>query len=408
MSPGEQALSDVFNPETAVHPLDLTDAVYHTENPWPVYNWLMDEAPLYQDSNGFWYVSRYDDLKALAMDPVTFTSTEGNRPGLPNDHSFIHLDGKGHHARRGLIQHLFTPAAIKKLDGHITDVVDTLLDEVIESGECDFVEDVAAKLPMQLIGEMTGTPPEMWDEIRGWLDVFVTGGQGPQYVTEDVNEMFLRFGALHMDLVDERRANPKDDLLSLWANASIDGEPLTDDDILWEHTMMTVGGSETTRNSVSGGILAMLENPDQREFLAQNPKAIGNAIDEILRWTTPFIGMSRTLTRDVTLHGKTMAKGEQVVLLWPAGNRDPRRFENPQKFDLQRQFTHRMLAFGLGHHVCLGEHLARMETRIVIERLFARMPDFQLNGTPEKSQSSFIRGLKTLPLRFTPGPRVRS
>ena len=117
---------------------------------------------------------------------------------------------------------------------------------------------------------------------------------------------------------------------------------------------------------------------------------------------------TRTLTRDETMHGKTMAQGEQVVLLWPAGNRDPRRFENPQKFDLQRQFTNRMLAFGLGHHVCLGEHLARMETRIVIERLFARMPDFQLNGTPEKSQSSFIRGLKTLPLRFTPGPRVRS
>ena len=149
MSPVEHALSDVFNPETAVHPLDLTDAAYHTENPWPVYNWLMDEAPLYQYSNGFWYVSRYDDLKAIAMDPVTFTSTEGNRPGLPNDHSFIHLDGKSHHARRGLVQHLFTPAAIKKLDGHITDVVDTLLDEVIESGECEFVEDVAAKLPIR-------------------------------------------------------------------------------------------------------------------------------------------------------------------------------------------------------------------------------------------------------------------
>ena len=163
MSPAEQALSDVFNPETAAHPLDLTDAAYHTENPWPVYNWLMDEAPLYQDSNGFWYVSRYDDLKAIAMDPVTFTSTEGNRPGLPNDHSFIHLDGKGHHARRGLIQHLFTPAAIKKLDGHITDVVDTLLDEVIERGK-KFV--ARLDVLVELIDAKRAAIDKVYDEIK--------------------------------------------------------------------------------------------------------------------------------------------------------------------------------------------------------------------------------------------------
>lgn len=408
MSTPEYAAAPPFSPDSAAHPLDLTNGVFHTEDPWPLYFWMQDEAPLYQDANGYWYATRYDDIKAIAMDPATYTSTEGNRPGLPNDHSFIHLDGKSHHARRGLIQHLFTPAAIKKLETHVTDVVDQLIDQVIESGECDFVEDVAAKLPMQLIGEMTGTPPEMWDEIRSWLDVFCIGGQGPQYVDDDVNEMFLRFGALHMDLVDERRENPKDDLLSLWVQAQIDGQGMTDDDILWEHTMMTVGGSETTRNSVSGGILALLENPDQRAWLQANPKGINNAVDEVLRWTTPFVGMSRTLTRDVTLHGKTMAKGEQIVLLWPAANRDPRKFDDSMKFDLQRKFTNRQLAFGLGHHVCLGEHLARLETRVVLERLLARMPDFQLNGTPEKSQSSFIRGLKTLPLRFTPGKRVNA
>lgn len=408
MSTAEQAPMPYFTPETAVHPLDLTDAELHTDDPWTLYNWMLEHAPAYQDANGFWYATRYDDLSAIAMDTVTFTSTQGNRPGLPNDHSFIHLDGKPHHQRRGLIQHLFTPAAIKKLDAHVVDVVDALIDKVIEKGTCDFIEDIAAPLPMQLIGEMTGTSPDMWDEIRAWLDVFTTGGQGPQYVTDDVNEMFLRFGAMHMDLVDERRVSPKNDLLSLWANAEVNGEPLTDDDILWEHTMMTVGGSETTRNSAGGGIVALAENPEQRAWLLANPTGIHNAVEEIIRWTTPFIGMSRTLTRDATLHNQLMKEGEQIVLMWPAGNRDPRKFDDPMKFNVQRVFKNRILSFGIGHHICLGAHLARLETRVVMERMLARMPDFELDGPPVKARSSFIRGHKHVPLKFTPGPRLRT
>ncbi len=408
--PGSDAA--VFGPNGETSPLDLLDVTLHCPDlhepdPWPLYDWLREEAPLYRDANGLWHVSRYDDIVAVARDPATFTSVRGNRPLLPNDESFIHLDGDPHRKRRGVIRAFFAPPAIAKLETHVRDAVDALIDEVIEQGHCDFVRDISAPLPTRIICEMTGVPREHHDLVRSALDVFVRGGNGPTWVTDEVNEAFLTFGALHMEIADERRASPKDDLLSLWMNTPVDGELMTDDQTLWEHTMMLVGGSETSRNAISGGVLELARLTDQRAWLAAHPEDLATAAEESIRWVTPFVSMSRTTTHDAEFLGATIPEGDTVVMLYPPASRDPRKFPDPHRFDVRRVFTHRTIAFGTCPHVCLGEHLARLEVKVLLERLIARMPDWRVDGLPTWSQSCFVRGLTHLPLSFTPGERVR-
>lgn len=400
--------SSLDRPFDADGPLDLLNVDLHTDDPFPIYTWLREQHPVYRDANGVWWVSRYDDVAQVALDTETFTTTMGNRPLMPNDESFMHLDGKQHMTRRALLQNLFTPNAAQMMENHIRDVLDEIMDEVIERGTCDFVDDITAKLPVRIISEMTGVPPEHWDNVRAWLDVFGRGGNGPDWVTEEVNDAFFNWGNLHMELVDARKENPQADILTMWTMAHFDGVELNDDQLLWEHTVLTFGGSETTRNSMSGGIYALLKHPDQLAWLREHPEGLENAAEEIIRFTCPFVAMSRHATRDTVIRGTPIAEGECVAMLWPAANRDPSKFEDPERFDVRRSFKNRSLAFGIGRHVCLGAYLARMETKVCVERVLARMPDLELVAEPEKARSSFVRGFTKMPVRFTPGPRVRS
>lgn len=384
--------------------VDLIAPATH-DDPWPLYEWLREEAPCYRDANGIWAVSRYDDIVAISKDPATFTSTEGNRPLLPADHSFIHLDGHAHRARRGLIEKWFGAKAVAKMTEHIREVTDALIDEVIESGSTEFVADVAAPLPARIMCEMTGVPLEMADEVREWLDVFIGAGNGPDHVDEETNDAFFKFGLLHMDLVEAHRQQPQDNLLSLWLNADLDGEKMNEDQLLFEHTMLMVGGSETSRNAITCGLWALANHRDQLEWLLEHPEGLDNAVEEIVRWATPFISMSRTATRDVELHGQQIKEGDCVMMLYPPANRDPRRFDHPQSFDIRREFKKGQLAFGYGRHFCIGARLARAEVRVVLEQVLARMPDYELAAPPSWSHSSFIKGITKLPLSFSPGPR---
>lgn len=385
--------------------IDLLDPATH-DAPWPLYTWLREECPLYQDKNGIWCVSRYDDIVKVSKDPDTFTSLEGNRPLLPADHSFIHLEGDLHKQRRDLISEWFGPKAIAKLESHVRDVTTELLDTVIESGHTEFIADIAAPLPARITCEMTGIPAEMSEYARELLDVFIRGGNGPDHVTEEVNDAFFKFGLMHMDLVEQHRAEPKDDLLSVWLNATIDGEPMNEDQLLFEHAMLMVGGSETTRNAISCGVLELATRPEQRQWLIDHPEGIPNAVEEIIRWATPFISMSRMATRDVAWGDHTIRAGETVMMLYPSANRDPRKFKDAETFDVRREFTKGQLAFGYGRHFCLGARLARSEALVVFQELLRRVPDWSIDGTPTYSSSSFIRGLTSLPLAFTPGKRV--
>ncbi len=396
--------ADFSSPNPAI---DLMDPATHSGDPWPLYTWLREEAPVYWDPiNELWAISRYDDIMTVSRNARQFWSTEGNVPKMPADPSFINLDGKAHRDRRKLVSALFSPRAIAKMADHIRDAVDELIDEVIEQGSCEFVADIAAPLPVRMIAEMTGIPSEWHPFLLEWLDEFVKGGNGPDHVTMEVNEAFINFGALHMELVDQRREEPQDDLLTLWVNAEIDGEKLDEDQLLFEHTMMMIGGSETARNAISGGVAALAEHTDQREWLLANPKGCANAMEEATRWVTPFIRMSRTATEDCDLVGTPVKKGDEVMMMYPPANRDPRRWERPDEFDVQRDFkATRNLAFGFGNHFCIGAHLARMEGQIVFEQLLKRMPDWRIAGEVTHQESSFVRGITSMPLEFTPGKR---
>jgi cytochrome P450 family 142 subfamily A polypeptide 1 len=395
----------VYGPGGETSPLDLMDNHAHGPNPWPLYDWLLENAPLYQDSNGIWYVSRYDDVAAVAMNPGVFTSEEGNRPLIPPDHSFIHLDGDKHRQRRALIQKYFAPRPIKKLEDHVREVVTGLIDEVIEDGSCDFVDKVAAPLPNQLICEMTGVPPEYYGLVRRSLDVFVRDGEGPWMITEDLNEAFFDFGNLHLNLMAEREDERRNDFLSLWMDAVVQGKPMNEDEILFEHAMLMVGGSETTRNAITGGLYMLCQHPEQRARLLSGEASFDNAAEEIIRWTSPFVSMSRVLRKDFEMHGQQMKKGETIVMLYPAANRDPRKFDRPHSFDVDRDFKNRVMSFGIGRHVCVGAHLARLETRVVLEEVLRRMPDYEAVSPPEFWISNFIRGIRRFDMRWTPGSR---
>lgn len=386
--------------------VDLMDPATHAGDVWPLYTWLREDARLYWDSiNELWCVARYDDIVEVARDPDTWCSTEGNVPKMPPDPSFINLDGREHKLRRGLVQGYFTGPAIAKLEQHITDAVDKLIDEVIEAGECDFVTDIAAPLPLQLIGEMTGIPDDLRPFVLEWMDTFVQGGNGPTHVTEEVNEAFINFGALHMMMVDERRETPTDDLLSLWVHAEVDGKPLDEDQLLFEHTMMMIGGSETARNAISGAVHALSALPEQKQLLLDHPDKLANGAEEAIRYVTPFVRMSRTAAKDTELLGQPVKKGDEIIMLYPAANRDPRKFDNPHAFDVDRKFKNKSVSFGYGRHFCIGAMLARAEVRITLQQLLKRMPDWQ-TGEPVYTISSFIRGLKSLPMTFTPGKRL--
>lgn len=388
--------------------VDLLDPEVHSDNPWPLYDWLREERPVYFDPiNELWCVSRYDDIVEVSKHPELYTSEEGNVPKMPPDASFINMDGQLHLDRRKLIAQLFKPAACRKMEEHIGTVVDRLLDAVIEQGHCDFVKDIAMPLPVKLIADMTGIPEEWHESVREWMDIFMTGGNGPDHVTMEVNEAFINFGALHMQLCDERRIEPKDDLLTIWVNAEIDGKKMDEDALLFEHTMMMIGGSETSRNAISGAVLEMAVNPHHKEILIKEPQYLNNAAEESTRWVTPFIRMSRTMTRDTDLLGTKVKEGQELIMLYPAANRDPRKFDDPYTFDVRRSFKKtRSLAFGYGLHYCLGAYLALAEARVVFQRMLARMPDWQVAGEAIMARSSFIRGLTSLPIEFTPGPRV--
>ncbi|MCO4744997.1 MAG: cytochrome P450 [Proteobacteria bacterium] len=389
--------------------LDLMDPKTFDGDTSGLMDWLCEKEVYWDPQSELWAAASYDAVVAVARDPKTFHSEEGNVPKLPNDPSFINLDGKAHKKRRGLIKHLFTRPAIARLEEHIRDAVDNLIDEVIEDGECDFVASIGSMIPLQIICEMTGIDEEWRPMVHEAIDGFILGGSGPDHVTEAVNEAFITFGGLHMHLVDQRRAEPKDDLLSLWIHAEIDGQPMTEDELLFEHTMMIIGGSETTRNVMSGAIKVLSDQPEIRDRLLADPSLLEAASEEAIRYVTPFIRMSRTATRDVEFYGHQIKKGDEILMVYPSANFDKRKFDDPYTFNIDRDLKKtKVLSFGFGQHFCIGAYLARLEVKVCLEQMLKRMPDWEVTGEGTRLHSSFARGYTSLPIKFTPGKRLNA
>ncbi len=286
---------------------------------------------------------------------------------------------------------------------------DTLIDAVIERGECDFVRDIAAPLPMAVIGDMLGVLPEERGMLLKWSDdlVCALSSHLDETAMQGAMETFAAYREFTMDVLAKRRAEPADDLFSILVNAEVEGERMSDDEIVMETLLILIGGDETTRHTLSGGTEQLLRHRDQWSRAVADPGLLPGAIEEMLRWTSPVKNMCRTLTADTELHGTDLRAGEKLMLMFESANFDEAVFGDPENFRFDRN-PNSHLAFGFGTHFCLGNQLARLELRLMLARVLQRMPDLRLaqeSGLPLRP-ANFVSGPESMPVVFTAGRRV--
>jgi cholest-4-en-3-one 26-monooxygenase len=372
------------------------------------YAWMRDNQPAYFDAgNGVWGLATYDAVREASLDRARFSSAGGIRPDSGALPMMIDMDDPHHVKRRKLVSKGFTPRRVQDQAAYLRRLCDSLIDQVCERGECDFVRDLAAPLPMAVIGDMLGVPPSERDTLLRWSDDMVSA-QGGNVSEEAMTRAMEAASAYHdhaEEVIGKRKAQPADDLMSILVHAEVDGDRLADEEIIYESLLILVGGDETTRHVLSGGMLALVQHPDQRRELAGDPARISVAVEEMLRWVSPIKNMCRTVTVDHVFHGASLRAGQKVMLLYEAANFDDRQFDDPEHFDSARQ-PNPHLAFGIGSHFCLGNSLARLELNVMFERLLTRLPDIEL-AAPDpaalpRRPANFISGLEHLPVRFTP------
>lgn len=390
---------------------DLLSLDLHTEDPWDFYAWLRDEEPLFWDRNNeMWAVSRYDDIMWVSRRTDLFCSGQGVIPKLgldiwPDD-AMINKDGDEHTCRRALVSKALTPRRVEELEPRIREIIDGLINNFIARGSADLVKEFSRPLPFRVIADMLGYPEDIVGDVLDWTDIYCGGGNGPAGVTEEVVDAFANFHGFHESIIEERRACPGKDLVSALLAAEVDGQKLTDDMLLWEHNLLLVGGSETTRSAIAIGMQGLMAHPDQLAYLVanvDNDDVLNAAVEEMIRYSCPFVRMRRTATQDVEFHGKTIRAGEEIVLLYPSANRDPRAFHEPDVFDVRRDPEKPALSFGIGKHYCPGASLARLDTRLALEALLRRLPDIHMkaDAPPVRLRSCFVRSLTSLPVEFS-------
>jgi cytochrome P450 family 142 subfamily A polypeptide 1 len=317
----------------------------------------------------------------------------------------IEMDDPQHLLRRKLVNYGFTRKRVKNLEASITSLSDTLIDAVCERGECDFVWDLAAPLPMAVIGDMLGVRPEEREMFLKWSDDLLgalssTAADADIQVTMDA---FAAYSGYMMGMIEERKKDPTDDLVSVLVHAEVEGSRLEDHQIVTEVLLLLIGGDETTRHTLSGGTRQLLLHPDQHRRLAHDLGMLPNAIEEMLRWTAPVKNMARTITADTEFHGTQLHQGEKMILLFESANFDEKVFDVPESFNIERS-PNNHLAFGFGTHFCLGNQLARLELSIMQTRLLQRLPDMRLasDAALPLRPANFVSGLEKMPVAFTP------
>jgi cytochrome P450 family 142 subfamily A polypeptide 1 len=385
----------------------LLDGDFYAADPHPHFRWLRGHAPVWRDeAGGVWGVALHEDVVRVSRHPELFCSAGSSRPDAPAIPSMINADDPVHKRRRNLVNRGFTPRRVEDQEPRVRRIVTELIDRVAARGECDFVHDVAAPLPMIVIGDMLGVEATDRDRLLRWSDdlIAATNATASPEVAMRGAAAFEEYADYHRAVVADRRGRPRDDLVSVLVHAEIDGERLSDDEILHDSLLILVGGDETTRHVITGGMEALCRHPDQRRALAANPAAIPTAVEEMLRWVTPIQNMNRTATRDVELRGQRIRAGDKLLLLYPSANRDERVFAEPDRFDVARR-PNDHVAFGFGAHFCLGASLARLELRVMFEELLRRLPDLELatDAALPRRPSNFIVGIERMPVRFTPG-----
>jgi len=388
--------------------VDLADGAFYGGDPHAAWAWMRRHEPLYRDARGRWGVTLHEDIMAVSRDPKTFANGQGFRPDAPNMPMMINMDAPEHTLRRNLVAKGFTPRRVADMEPRIRRICTEILDAVCERGECDFVRDVAAPLPMIVIGDMLGVRPEHRDALLRWSDIMVSAVGSPDPgMLEKAAEAMGEYTAYHREVVAERRRCPMDDLVSVLVHAEVDGRQLDDDSLLYESLLILIGGDETTRHVISGGMYELLRHPEQLRALTADPRRIPTAVEEMLRWVSPIQNMMRTTTRPVELRGQRLEAGEQLLLLYPSANRDERVFPDPDGFDVFREPNPHVAFGGFGSHICLGKSLARLELRVMFEEIVRRLPDMELASEtpPRRRAANFVVGYESLPVRFAPRAR---
>ncbi len=404
----------------------LVDPDYYEQHGYPHDTWreLRAERPVHfverERGDSFWAITRLEDITTIGRQPEIFSSTtpvvrEADQMESPPDLPavLIQLDPPIHARYRHLVSKRMTPRKVATLHDEIEEIALGILRdlETKQSDGCDFVETVAAPLPIAVIAYLLGVPTEDWRKLYTWTNEstgasdpeFRRNGETPAETMQRANvELFTYFAGLR----EERLKNPREDLISLLAEATVDGKPLPLVDILSFYQILVAAGNETTRNATSGGLLAMIEHPAEMAKVQADPSLIKPAVEEILRWTSPIIHFGRTATRDTEIGGHRIRKGDVVGMFYPSANRDEGVWEDPFSFRVDRkQNPH--IAFGVGEHYCLGAHVARLELQVIFRHLLPRLEEVELAGPIDRLRSNLIGGVKRLPIRYTlrPSPR---
>lgn len=402
--------------------IDLQDLDrFVTAVPHDIFKRLRQEAPVHfhkerDGGPGFWTVTKYHDLITVSKDNRTFSSYRGGtnifdlaEEQLAEVRSImLNMDPPAHSKYRKLVSQVFVVRIISALEPHVRELAGRIIDAVIEQGECDFVTDIAAELPLQVIAEFLGVPQDERKMLFEWSNRLI-GFDDPEFQNsiDDGRMAAMEIYMYANQLAMQRRERPQNDIVTRLLQGEVDGERLTEQEFDSFFLLLAIAGNETTRNLISGGMQALIEHPEQWQRLKANPALMPTAVEEMLRWVSPVMHFRRTATRDVELGGQKIKEGEKVVIFYPSANRDEEIFPNADTFDIGRT-PNEHIAFGIGEHFCLGSNLARLEIRVIFEELVRRLPDIELNGPVRRLRSNFINGIKSMPVRFRPEERDRA
>jgi cholest-4-en-3-one 26-monooxygenase len=400
--------------------IDLTDSkAFVGSVPHEWFTFLRKNAPVWwheeTDGPGFWAVTGYEDCNTVNRDYGRFSSHAKatymwdmpDEDLLLQQLIMLNMDPPIHTRYRRLVNKGFTPRVVNELHDRIHGATDSIIDDVIEKGSADFVTAISAELPLVVIADLLGVPNEDRHKMFDWSNQMI-GNADPEYQNSDDVAMVAstELYAYASKLYAEKRIDPHEDLMSVLTGVELEGEHLSDLELELFFLLLTVAGNETTRNLISGAMVAFFENPDQWELLRNDRSLLPSAVEEMLRYVTPVMNFRRQSTGETELSGQTIKDDQKVIFFHISANRDEMVFEDPHRFDITRKPNPHIAFGGGGPHFCLGANLARMEIRVMFEHLLDRIPDIRLDGNVERLQSAFINGVKHIPVAFTPGPRV--
>lgn len=390
--------------------IDLVDGEFWGRNPHSELRWLRENAPVWQDPRtGVWGVATYDLVKFVSSKPELFSSAGGIRPDHDAAPQMIDMDDPEHWKRRKLVNRGFTPSRVREQETSIRQTVRMLLDAVCERGECDLVWDIAAWLPLIVIADQLGFDKADRHQLLEWSDdlMRMLGLNDVAAQKRGADAATGYFKHVHR-LVEARRDKRTDDLLDVLVHGEVDGDRFADHEIIIESLLILIGGDETTRHVITGGVYQLLVDSTRWHALNADRSLLPSTVEEMLRWVSPIKNMARTATTDVELGGQLIRAGEKVLLLYPSANRDAAVFPHPDEFDLRRT-PNEHVAFGFGPHFCLGASLARLELRVVLEEMLDRFPDLELAEPTEPAHrpANFVSGYEGMRVRFTPSPAIR-